>query len=98
MQDTQQKYKFKLGQVVLTRGVNDLVADDIEFSKQIVESFSRYLTHDWGDLGAEDKKSNEDALKFGDRLFARYNTIPRAIYIITEWDRSITTVLFPEEY
>ena len=51
-----------------------------------------------GDLGKEAKDSNDKALVNRDRVVARYNIKPRSIYIITEFDRSATTILFPEEY
>ena len=96
---TAAKGKFPLGRMVMTRGVNDRVAEDAEFSKFVIESIGRHARGDWGDLGEEDKQTNEAALKDGDRLFSAYEKegLPK-IWIITEWDRSVTTVLFPEEY
>lgn len=92
--------KFKLGQVVMTCGVNNKIAEDKEFTKFVSKSFTRHCNGDWGDLDKEDKMANDFALRNGDdRLVSKYdydnNT---SIYIITEWDRSATTILFPEEY
>lgn len=97
--------KFPLGQITVTRGVNDAIAQDIQFSEFVLKSIRRHAAGDWGDLGAEDKKSNDNALKDGDRLFSSY-MLERPtlfiqqpkIWIITEWDRTVTTVLFPDEY
>jgi hypothetical protein len=92
--------KFPLGQIVMTRGVNDLVAKSAKFSQFVVESFRRHASGDWGDLSPEDKRENELALKAGNlRLFSAYIKpgLPK-IWIITEADRSATTILFPEEY
>ena len=90
---------FTLGQMVLTRGVKDKVADDVQFAKFVTESRGRHAKGDWGDLSQEDKKENEYALGKYLRLFSAYerNGLPK-IWIITEADRSVTTVLFPDEY
>lgn len=86
---------MKLGQVVMTRGINAEISKSIEFSKFILESIARYRNGDWGDIPEEDKRMNDAAVKNGDdRIVARYNDI----YIITEWDRSATTILFTNEY
>lgn len=59
----------------------------------------RHVTGDWGDLGEEDARANEQALLYGSRLFSAY-TLPSAarLWIITEADRASTTLLLPEEY
>lgn len=90
---------FKTGQTVWTRGVNDKVADNEEFAKFVLESLKRHIKGDWGDLCEEDRQENELALKEGFRLFSVYEKIglPK-IWIITEADRSATTILFPDEY
>ena len=90
--------KFKLGQIVMTRGVNDLVAEDEEFAKFVWSSLKRHARGDWGDLSEEDKKENEFALDKYLRIFSAYETGPRKIWIVTESNREVTTILFPEEY
>ena len=91
--------KFPLGQIVMTRGVNDLVAENTEFAKFALESLRRHTSGDWGDLSEEDKKENELSLRRGFRLLSAYENYPLPkIWIITEADRSVTTVLFPDEY
>ena len=90
---------FKKGKVVWTRGINDEVADNEVFAKEVLASLRRYNSCDWGELCDEDKQMNDNALKFGnDRIFASYQTSKGKIYIITEWDRSVTTILFANEY
>jgi len=91
--------KFNPGRLVMTRGVNDLIANNEDFSKHVLLSLKRHLAGDWGDLCDEDRVANEMALKEGQRLFSVYERegLPK-IWIITEWDRSCTTTLFPEEY
>jgi hypothetical protein len=60
---------------------------------------SRHLTGDWGDLEVEDKVENELSLREGFRLLSAYH-LPDGtkVWIITEADRSVTTVLLPDEY
>lgn len=90
---------FYMGRLVFTRGVNDLVAENEEFAKFVRGSIGRHSRGDWGDLPEEDKKENEYALGRHLRLFSAYIKPPlRKIWIITEADRSATTILFPEEY
>ena len=61
--------------------------------------FGSYARGDWGDLCSEDKQANDDALSVGARLLSAYHTGDgRKFWIITEADRSVTTVLLPEEY
>ena len=90
---------YPLGQLVMTRGVNDLVADDETFAKFIIESLARHVKGDWGELGDEDRAENDLSLKDGFRILSAYESgeLPK-IWIITEADRSATTILFPDEY
>jgi hypothetical protein len=61
--------------------------------------FARHVAGDWGDLSPADRAANGEALKKGDRLFSSYD-LPGGgrVWIITEWDRSATTLLLPEDY
>lgn len=90
---------FALGRLMMTRGVNDLVAERPDFAKFTVGSLARHGQGDWGDLSIEDKNENELSLKEGYRLLSAYEAegLPK-IWIITEADRSATTILFPDEY
>lgn len=91
--------RFNLGQVVMTCGVDNEIQRSKEFADFVAKSFIRHCSGDWGELCEEDNQLNELALKNGDdRLFSRYENGDKSIYIITEWDRSYTTILFPNEY
>ena len=91
--------KFSLGRLLLTRGVNDLVAENTSFAKFVTDSLKRHDSGDWGDLDEADKSRNDQALVDGSRLFSAYEQPGRPkIWIITEADRLSTTVLFPDEY
>ena len=95
---------FSAGQMVFTRGVADLMAENEEFAKFVTVSLVRHLKGDWGDVDGEDKLANDEAVKAGDRILSAYNDdrFPKngiaTIWILTEGDRSATTVLFPDEY
>ena len=89
--------RFRAGQLVMTAGVNDLVQRG---ALNPVPYLRRHLDGDWGDLCDDDRHQNDAALKSGeDRLFSSYRvTNDLKLWIITEWDRSVTTLLLPEEY
>lgn len=92
---------LKLGQLVTTAGVADLMREDIRFAAFVNRCLDRYRGLDWGELCEEDRKQNDEALAGGERILAAYESKTHAdwkIWIITEWDRSATTVLFPSEY
>ena len=91
--------KFRLGQIMWTRGVNELIAKDEKFAKFVAESLGRHALGVWGDMTKEDKEENEYSLGKYLRIFSAYNySDGRKIWIITEADRSATTILFPDEY
>ncbi|AQX72734.1 hypothetical protein [Dehalococcoides mccartyi] len=95
---------FNTGQIVATRGVYDLACENPEFAQFIQKSLNRHIKGDWGDVNDEDKQTNDQALKQGTRLLSAYNDdrFPQngvaTIWVITEADRSATTILFPDEY
>ncbi len=91
---------FRTGSIVATRGVYDLACENSDFAQFVQKSLNRHVKGDWGDLGEEDKQENDLARQNGGlRLFSSYEhpTLPK-IWIITEADRSATTILFPDEY
>lgn len=92
--------KFETGQVVVTAGVAAEMEHNLGFIKFVLESFKRYEVCDWGNLCPDDAKMNDKAVKNGaDRILAMYEDKKYGkIWIITEWDRSVTTILFPSEY
>jgi hypothetical protein len=86
--------KFLLGQTVVTPNALNKIPND-----EILNALSRHVRGDWGTLDPEDLESNEQGLLKGGRLFSRYFTSRNVkFWIITEWDRSVTTVLLPEDY
>lgn len=88
--------KFALGQIVATPAALSM----LRFRNQSAETFlARHAECDWGDLCEEDKKENDDAVKNGNRIMSSYSITPiDKIWIITEHDRSVTTLLCPEDY
>ena len=90
---------INMGRLLMTRGVNDLVAEDEAFAKFVMNSLTRHCRGDWGNLTDEDKQENEISLKAGYRLLSTYESegLPK-IWIIIEADRSTTTILFPDEH
>lgn len=93
---TTRHQRFPLGQLVATRGA--LAA--FERTQQTPIAFlSRHATGDWGDLDSEDKALNDHAVDTGGRLLSAYHlTDGTKIWVITEADRDVTSILKPEEY
>ena len=88
--------RFPLGFIVATPAAQELL-DDYQVSPQSL--LSRHQLGDWGDLGDEDRESNEFAVKYGDRLLSSYRlSDTEKVWIITEHDRSVTTILLPDDY
>ena len=87
---------FPVGQIVATPGALDALED----AKQSLSEFlTRHCARDWGELDAEDSKTNDEALQTGERLLSAYQLANgQSIWIITEADRSATTALLPSEY
>lgn len=92
----EKKRLFSLGQTVATPGA--LAA--LEKANMAPQALLwRHVTGDWGDLCDEDKQENELALRKDLRIFSAYILPTQVkIWIITEWDRSVSTLLLPEEY
>jgi hypothetical protein len=88
--------KFELGRVVGTPGAIRAMALT---GQGPAEFLDRHAGGDWGDVDADDKKANDDDLAHGGRLLSAYRLKNNTkIWIITEWDRSQTTILLPDEY
>jgi hypothetical protein len=88
--------KFPLGRIYITPGADQA----LEESEQTVRTFLyRHQTGDWGYMDEDDQRSNEQAVTKGERIFSAYYThLGIKLWVITEWDRSMTTVLLPHEY
>ncbi len=87
---------FPLGQIAATPGALDMMsARHIDHLALLV----RHVSGDWGDLDVEDRASNDRAISQRTRILSSYDFGPGVrIWIITEGDRSVTTILLPEEY
>jgi len=95
-QPEQKRPLFDLGQPVATPGALDALAQAEESPASYL---MRHVTGDWGDLPEEDIRENELSLEKGYRLFSAYHlSSGKKIWVITEWDRSVTTILLPDEY
>lgn len=85
---------FEPGQLAATPAILRAVPRD-----ELINAFFRHLRCDWGDTCDHDRKLNDQALSSGDRLFSVYHsTEGRKFWVITESDRSATTILLPEDY
>ena len=85
---------FRLGQIVATpNALGRLTQQDI------LRAIQRHQSGDWGDGDAHDHQANDNALTEGTRLFSAYPSGKQEkFWVITEADRSVTTVLMPEDY
>jgi hypothetical protein len=84
-----------LGRVVATPGALKLLS---EASEDLFGCLARHATGDWGELCAFDHRQNEIALREGYRVLRSYPVGRECVWVITEADRSVTTILLPEEY
>ena len=86
--------KFPLGRLVATPGALAILSHP-----DITTALARHLQGDWGDVDGDDRAANDNALIEGSRLLSAYHAANGTkFWIITEWDRSATTVLLPEDY
>ncbi len=87
--------RFELGSIYATSGVTAWAErHEIDLTRLL----RRHHCGDWGNLDAEDRQANEDALADGTRIFSAYLVESRKIYVITEADRSMTTIMLATEY
>lgn len=95
---------FKTGQIVTTNGIARAMMLDQGFLEAVGECLTRHCLGDWGDACEETRQQNDEAIeaemhgKLIDSLFSVYDIDGKEIFIITEIDRSVTTILFPDEY
>jgi hypothetical protein len=96
MQQNTQQPLFSLGQVVATPGALAALG---KTGQTPLEFLSRHVRGEWGELDEEDRRENQLSLKRGFRLLSSYRTnAGDKVWIITEADRSVTTLLLPDEY
>jgi hypothetical protein len=87
---------FPLGKIYLTVGAKEALADSIQFPNEFLE---KHQKGDWGIVGKEDSQENDFSVKNGFRILSAYKTKGDVkLWIITEADRSSTTLLLPSEY
>ena len=85
---------FPLGQVVATANASLRLS-----TEEVLTALARHASGDWGDLCPEDRRLNDQALREGTRLLSAYRTVKGVkLWVITEADRSVTTILTPDEY
>ncbi len=85
--------RFPLGPVAVTANASLRLS-----TEEVLTALRRHASGDWGDLCPEDALANDAALRQCDRLFSAYGQGAVRFWIITEADRSVTTVLLPEDY
>lgn len=86
--------KFALGRTVITANAARVLPPE-----EVSAALRRHIRGDWGDVDSHDWAANQAALVDGSRLLSVYRTVEgTTFYVITEHDRSITTVLLPEDY
>jgi hypothetical protein len=85
--------RFPLGQLVITSNANERLTPE-----EIADGIVRHARGDWGGVGLADAAENELSLREGFRLLSAYGKGDRRFWVITEADRSVTTVLLPEDY
>ena len=89
-----EKKNFPLGRTLITPGAQARLTNE-----DTLAALSRHARGDWGDVGDEDWTENELSLKEGFRLLSAYKSMSGVkFWIITEADRSATTIILPEEY
>ena len=100
------KTKFPLGKVYLTCRVNQVGEEHPAFRAFALQALRRHAVGDWGDCGPDDRATNDEAINTDFRIFSVYllpanmrQAFPEdRIWIITESDRSATTILWPSDY
>lgn len=85
--------RFPLGQIVATANALDILTP-----LEIAAGLQRHAQGDWGNVCPDDAELNNEALQQGNRLLSAYGTDSQRFWIITEADRSVTTILMPEDY
>ncbi len=84
-----------LGRVVATPGALEALS---EAGEDPFRYLARHASGDWGELDEDDRRENERSLRYGWRVLISYPAGGKTVWIITEADRSVTTILLPAEY
>lgn len=85
---------FELGRCVIVPNVLIILTE-----QDVSHLIDRHVSGDFGDISEGDKKLNQLAIRENnDRILSAYNIYEKRVYVITEWDRSVTSVFFSEDY
>jgi hypothetical protein len=85
--------QFSVGDVFVTREIHEFISPD-----EVYDLLALHTHGFWDGMDPEDIAENELSVEKGYRVFSAYQVRGRKVWVITEWDRSATTVLFPHEY
>jgi len=86
---------FPLGRLAMTPGASEAMGIAGILPHQLL---ARHVSGDFGDLEADDIERNREAVTNGARIFSAYDLSSERVWVITEADRSVTTILLPSEY
>lgn len=95
MTDTPKTPRFALGQVVATTPAVETMLD---LGITVGDLVDRHVRGDWGNVPPEDAAENERSVRDGYRILSSYGEGDATLWVITEADRSVTTILRPEDY
>jgi len=89
------KQKFYLGQTMITRNALCAVTQE-----EVIGALNRHLFGDWGSVDAREFRVNEQGVEDYGRLVSAYQSASsgKEFYVVTEWDRSLTTICLAEEF
>ena len=86
---------FTLGRILATPAAREALG---ELNYSSLDLLRRHMSGDWAEMDAEDQQANQDAVAHGDRVFSAFTIQGIKFWVITEADRSVTTILLPAEY
>lgn len=95
MKNETQNFRFDLGDLLSTKGADALMRS---VNHSPLWYLARHRRGDWGELSSDDVQANEVALQLGGRILSAYQIGEQRLWIITEADRTSTTLLLPNEY
>ena len=95
---------FKIGKIRISDGIRQIIKNNSKFEHDVLSCLIRHKFSDWGELSDYDKSKNDLSVQYElsglqtTRILSEYHLTDEIIWVITEADRSFTTVLLPEEY
>jgi hypothetical protein len=86
---------FKLGRILAT----PYAKEELELlNYSPLDLLRKHMSGDWSEMALEDQQSNQESIRKGSRIFSAYTIQGTKFWVITEADRSSTTILLPSEY